>query len=254
METGTNGPINFKPPTGLVPGYWFDDVNNVNDTDSIQLPAACTGTTSTTCAGCSNFVFSPLATPRTGSTSKMAAHITCTLSTQYAGCEMDFQFALKEVGDGGVIAYNNCPTTTQVTAVDISQYTGIQFYALQGTADTAYAHEVKFPEKDTDPHGGTCNTPDGGTASCYNHWMAPILFGASPGTWNLNTVHYSADATKSDLNLEIGWGVVPAPAAFDPTTAYGVNFQAKGPQEGPDAGGTTEQVDFWIDDISFITN
>ena len=250
MATGTNGPINWKPPSPFVSGYWFDDVNNVNTADLITAPASCTGATSATCAGCGNFAFSPLATsiPQ-DATIKNAAHITCTLTTLYAGCEMDLQFALLPVDAGYTVPYNGCSTTSEVEAVDISAYTGIHFWAMMGSTDSAYAHEVKLPDVDTDPHGGTCTESDGGTVNCYNHFQTSILFGTTPGTWGENTWHYSPAAT-SDFVTEPGWGVQGL--VFNPQKVYGINFQAKGPQQGPDAGGMTETADFWIADISFV--
>jgi hypothetical protein len=167
---------------------------------------------------------------------------------------MDLQFALLTVDAGYTVPYNGCSTTSEVESVDISAYTGIHFWAMKGSADTAYAHEVKLPDADTDPHGGTCTAPDGGTSLCYNHWETPIGLGTTPGTWVENTWHYSPAAT-SDFILEGSWGIQTL-TAFDPTHAYGINFQAKGPQvdESPDAGGTPEIADFWIADISFVTN
>jgi hypothetical protein len=253
MSIGTSGPIQFKPGAGLSSGYWFDDVAGAAG-DTMVTPAACTGTQSSG-PGCNNFVFSsplPVPLPATATTtSTQAAHIYCTLSGLYSDCEEAFNFALQADTDGGTQALSDGGTTVAMTAVpfDISKYVGISFYAMLGPNDTSPTHEVKFPDINTDPRGGKCTnaTTPPSTTDCYNYFETPIT--ASAGTWTLNNVYYAGPS--AELELEPGWGVPDT--AFDPTTCYGINFQGKGPQALPDAGGTPIAVDLWIADINFLT-
>jgi hypothetical protein len=232
-------------------GYWFDDVAG-DATDNIIIPAACTGAQSSS-TGCNNFIFSTLTTPlpaSAGTTSTMGAHITCALNSKYSDCEEGFNFAMALDTDGGTQTLSDGGTVPGTTVVqyDISKYAGVTFWALVGPSHDAYATEVKFPDKDTDPRGGLCNA-DGGTSGCYNHFQQTITLEPTGATWTQNTVYFTG--ANSLLEIEPYWGVPVT--AFDPTTVYGINFQAKGPQAAPDAGGTTLNVDLWIADIAFIT-
>jgi hypothetical protein len=235
METGTNGPIDFVPGPGLYGGYWFDDVNNVNTQDVITFPNSCTGAVSAVAPGCVGFTYTPLSPAR--GTSTKGIHITCTLVTQYAGCEVAFEFAQQNqadasaptLADGGV-----GPTPRQTVQYDISKYSGLDFWVLQGSQQSAGVPLlVKVPNKDTDPRGGVCTT-------CYDDFASTI---AATATWQELQFPFA-------LMEQGAWGV-PQATTLDLTTVYGVNFSAKGPQEGPDAGGTPLTADYWIDDVSF---
>jgi hypothetical protein len=266
METTTNGPIllpGINPP--LTPGYWFNFGASVaGDTANPALTV---------------FAFSTLPSPTTtlnGKVSAHAAHQVCTLNGQYDVCGLGFEFAqvpdldagIGDAGDGGDAGRVDAaadagrvdatavdaaagdggdagPSIPRVTVpFDISQYKGIVFWAKTTTADAGTLDlKVQFPDTDTDPRGGVCNSGaafasgPSDTSQCYNSYS---VHRALTGDWQEFTVLFS------ELGIESFGFQFPAP--WNGKQVYGVNWQGQ-KNDAPDAGVLT--VDFWIDDAYF---
>src|SRR5262249_39465772 len=103
-------------------------------------------------------------------------------------------------------------------SLDASKYKGVTFWAMAGAGATT-SLRVNFPDKDTDPSGGTCGT------KCQDHFGAVLTLSSS---WTQQTIQFS------DLKQQ-GWGT--AAASFDAKSAYGVEFMVP--------ANTT--FDLWID-------
>ena len=116
-------------------------------------------------------------------------------------------------------------------AYNASAYKGISFWAKVG-ATASPAVKVSFPDKDTDPAGGTCSTAAGAPANgCYDHWGKHLNL---PTTWTKITIRYT------DLSQDL-WGNLVS--QFDPSTLFRIQWEIP-------AGAT---FDIWVDDISFLT-
>ncbi|MGA7741288.1 MAG: hypothetical protein WBP56_15535 [Polyangia bacterium] len=109
-----------------------------------------------------------------------------------------------------------------------SAYTGIDFWA-KIDAGTTSVLRVAFPDKDTDPDGGLCQTNVTGPTQCYDHYGARITLTT---TWTKYTVPFSS------LSQD-GWG--RPGLAFDPSTLYEVLFQIP----------VDARFGVWIDDVAF---
>ena len=109
---------------------------------------------------------------------------------------------------------------------DASPYAGITFWAK---SDTSQLVRVQLPDKDTDPDGQVC--VGAGTGGCSDHFGKTIV--VTP-QWVKYTVLFSQLS-------QAGWG--RKAASFDPSTAYGIEFQFQ----------LLAAFDCWIDDIAFLT-
>jgi hypothetical protein len=110
-----------------------------------------------------------------------------------------------------------------------SKYTGISFWAKVDPG-TSTVVRVTFPDKDTQPDGGLCQTgSSAGTNGCWDHYGQRI---------NLTTSWARYYVTFSGLTQD-GWG--RSGTGFDPSTIFQVRFQIP--------NGATFGI--WIDDVAF---
>lgn len=148
--------------------------------------------------------------------------------------------------DGGASADAGLPVCKVTVPFDISQYKGVAFWAKAGDLGDAgsVALKVIFPDPDTDPRGGICNSTAAGAggptdlSQCYDSYAETV---AVSGQWTQYQVLFK------DLSLgTFGW---VTPNAFNEQQVYGIDFQL---QDNDPAGSPTENFDFWIDDLYFI--
>jgi hypothetical protein len=131
---------------------------------------------------------------------------------------------------------------------NISQYKGITFWGKAG-ADSAGLDAggipitVEFPDTDTDPRGGVCDSAVAGvpyvgyTGYCYNSYAETVMF---TDEWQQFTILFSQLA----INPTFGY---QHPGPFTGTNVYGIEWQG---QDNIGAGDVT--VDFWVDTVYFI--
>jgi hypothetical protein len=257
METTTHGPIELagiNPP--LTPAYWYN--------------FGATAMTDTATPPINTFTFTAI-TPTTtlnGKTSAHAAYQICGLHAQYDVCGVGFEFAqvpdpdagLPEAGattgdasarDGSADAAADGgdagPSIPRVTVpFDISQYKGIVFWAKTTASDAgALDLKVQFPDTDTDPRGGVCNSvaasASGPTdfSQCYNSYAVHEMI---TGDWTMYTV------LLSDLAIDPTFGF-QGPNPWDGKMVYGINWQA---QKNSDVDAGVVTTEFWVDDVYFI--
>ncbi len=263
METTTHGPIELTGiPSSDSPGYWFNfGANKLLEAgpppDMADPPIM-------------SFAFSALPAPTTtlnGKTSNHAAHQSCTLNSLYDVCGIGMEFAqvnAPDAGDGGAVvdasagagdAGDAGPSIPKVTIpFDISRYKGITFWGRTTTStDDAGLTMVKvlFPDTDTDPRGGVCNSalarasgPDD-TSQCYNSYALSFAFTSD---WQQFTVMF--DDPNFSIASTFGYqGDGGGPPPWTGTNVYGINWQAQD-NAMPDADGVA--TDLWIDDVYFI--
>jgi hypothetical protein len=160
-------------------------------------------------------------------------------------------------GDAGLDGGDSGPPIPKVTVpFDISQYKGITFWAKATVTGDAGALSVKvqFPDTDTDPRGGVCNSGAAfaagpqDTSQCYNSYA--IQMEMVTGEWQQFTVLFT------DLMISPDFGYQD-PSPFVSTDGgpsgnkqvYGINWQA---QRNDLPNGIPEIEDFWVDDVYFI--
>jgi hypothetical protein len=110
-----------------------------------------------------------------------------------------------------------------------SAYHGISFWAKAGATSGSFLR-VSFPDKDTDPLGGSC-TGTTGANSCFDHFGKSI---ALTTTWTKITIRFTELTQQGFGNLV---------SAFDPATLFRISWDIP-------AGAT---FDVWVDDVSFLT-
>jgi|GEM_PF-1760859 len=111
---------------------------------------------------------------------------------------------------------------------DASKYTGISFWA-RVDAGTTSVLRIAFPDKDTFPDGGICQTNVTGPTQCFDHYGARKTLGT---TWQKYTVSFK-EITQD------GWGLQGS--SFDPSSLYEVLFQIP----------VNATFSIWIDDVAF---
>ncbi len=112
---------------------------------------------------------------------------------------------------------------------DASKYTGISFWAKSDISTPPTVLRVTFPDKDTFPDGGICQTNVTGPTACYDHYGSRITLGTG---WKKYTVSFSQISQD-------GWGMQGA--SFDPRSLYEVLFQIP----------VNATFSIWIDDVAF---
>jgi hypothetical protein len=255
METTTHGPIELDagitPPE--TPAYWFNFGASKPEDAGPPLDTADPPLT--------EFVFTALPTPHTtlnNIVSQHAAHEACSLDQLYDVCGIGVEFAqLPDAGDGGDVdatiedagADGDAapPIPEHTVPFDISAYKGISFWGRTATGADAGGLDVKvlFPDTDTDPRGGVCNSSvaraSGPTdlSQCYNSYAEDLTF---TGDWQQFFVMFS------DLAIDPLFGYQGA-QPWSGTNVYGINWQAQD-NLMPDAG--PQPFDVWIDDVYFI--
>ena len=113
---------------------------------------------------------------------------------------------------------------------DAFAYDGITFWA-KIDAGTSQGLRVAFPDKDTQPDGGLCQTNVTGPTECFDHYGKRINLTT---TWTKYTIDFTS------LSQD-GWG--RQGTSFDRRTLYQVLFQI--PVNG--------NFGIWIDDVAFTT-
>jgi hypothetical protein len=148
--------------------------------------------------------------------------------------------------DGGDAA--SIPRVT--VPFDISQYKGITFWG-KAAADSAgldaggLSIKVEFPDTDTDPRGGVCDSAAAGvpyvgyTGSCYNSYAQTVTF---TDEWQEFTILFSQLAIDPLFGYQ-------HPAPWSGTNVYGIEWQGQD-NNAPNMGSVT--VDFWVDTVYFI--
>ena len=114
---------------------------------------------------------------------------------------------------------------------DASAYHSLTFWAKVDPGPGIISRlRVAFPDKDTSPNSGTCQMPDGGAGSCWNHY----------GAWQTFTTEW-AQYTVPFSSLTPRWGESGG-TGFDPASVYGVEFEIP----------VNAIFGLWIDDIGFL--
>jgi len=111
---------------------------------------------------------------------------------------------------------------------DASKYTGITFWG-RVDAGTTSVLRIAFPDKDTFPDGGICQTNVTGPTQCFDHYGTRKTLGT---TWQKYTVSFK-EITQD------GWGLQGS--SFDPSSLYEVLFQIP----------VNATFSIWIDDVAF---
>jgi hypothetical protein len=255
FETTTHGPIELDSgfDAGESPAYWY----NFGDTKPPEAGAPF----DTADPPLESFVFSAVIPPTTTLGTKMsahAAHQACLLNKLYDVCGIGVEFAQVVAPDAGDAAVtvsdasvadggDAAPPIPKVTVpFDISRYKGITFWARTALPDDGTGVDVKvaFPNTQTDPRGGVCDSIangasfNGDTSLCYNSYAKHVTI---TGSWQPYTVLFS------DLQTESFGFVTTVP--FTGTDVYGINWQEQD-NAADDAAG--QPMDLWIDDVFFI--
>jgi hypothetical protein len=156
-------------------------------------------------------------------------------------------------GDGGDAG----PPIPKITVpFDISQYKGIAFWGKAVSPPDAGSLDVKvqFPDTDTDPRGGVCNSEIAGaggpsdTMQCYNSYAEHVQM---TGDWQQFIVLFK------DLKIDPNFGFqTPGPftngeagVVVGSKKVYGINWQAQKNSMTTDGA---ESFDFWVDDVYFV--
>jgi hypothetical protein len=254
MESTTHGPIELDAGfvAGESPAYWFNF-------GASKLPEAGPPPDTAT-PPIMSFTFSAVTPPTTtlnGKTSAHAAHQACTLNTLYDVCGIGMEFAQVIAPDAGPLdaaivdagpdADAGPPIPKITVPFDISRYQGITFWGKTSLPTDATGFDIKvlFPDTDTDPRGGVCNSFDAGasdstdTSQCYNSYAFHVSF---TGDWQQFTVMFS------DLAIDTTFGF-QRPQPWSGTNVYGINWQA---QDNDTDDASAQPMDLWIDDVYFI--
>jgi hypothetical protein len=129
----------------------------------------------------------------------------------------------------------NTPSATQIGSVDVSAYTGIQFYAIIKTGTTGA--RLTVANLYTDPVGGMCTTTPGQPTSCFDH----------PGAQLTITTTWTRYQIPFDGLAQIGFGnKSPVGAQFPKNAITLLKWDIGIPMTG-----ATEQWDLMVDDLTF---
>lgn len=112
-------------------------------------------------------------------------------------------------------------------AYDASTFSGVGFRIKGSTTSGMITFLVPTVQTQTPEYNGTC------TANCEDSYAVNVPVTAD---WTLTSIHWS-DLFQAGFGQEV---------PFDRTSVLGVQWQVEA-EQGPD-------FDFWIDDVSFLTN
>lgn len=276
MEGGGNG-IEWIPPEGLIPGFWWAATDCTEAENISPLPWFVDE---------GGWSYAAVPAPHEtfpGIVSKYAARLRTTSPlVGIWGANTGLDFA-EIPGDGG--AFDGlpsaldaplppdatipdagastadagastdgpaCPANTTFDlggrTVDLSAYSGLTFWAM---ADPAGAKNIRVQlnDRDTDPRGGICNPDESSADACYNGFSAAVLL---TGAFERHTIEFS------NLQQNPTWGYHPDPSILDLHHVYSMNFELDLPictSTGTFmcAGGVPSvSFDFWIDDLYFV--
>jgi hypothetical protein len=237
MEGTGNGPNELpNVPVGESRAYWYNTV----PTGATLAP--------------NPFVYTLLPAPHatvSGVTSLHGAYTGCTLTTQYAYCTEGVDLYQAPV-DGGVLPADAGPEASvpQTTVLsDISQYTGLTFWAMSGVDGGTVSVHTEISDIDTDTRGGKCGLGAPGAAGyyqCSDDFQHTDTYGPTWTQYTISLVGCSTGAATCDLSQR-SFGVVPS-GVFDPQHVYGIKWQADGSQLVDAAPVVTA---YWVDDLYF---
>jgi hypothetical protein len=129
----------------------------------------------------------------------------------------------------------NAPSATQIGSVDVSAYTGIQFYAIMKTGSSGV--RLTVANLYTDPLGGKCMTTPGQPTSCFDHPGAQL---AMSSTWAKYTIPFAS-------LTQLGFGnPSPVGAMFPKNAITLLKWDIGIPMTGP-----TDPWDLSVDDLTF---
>lgn len=129
----------------------------------------------------------------------------------------------------------NTPSTTQVGSVDVTAYTGIQFYAIVNTGPTGA--RLTVANLYTEPVGGLCTTTPGQPTSCFDHPGAQL---AITTTWTKYQIPFAS-------LTQLGFGnPSPIGAMFPRNAIVLLKWDIGIPPSGP-----TPSWELWVDDLTF---
>ena len=119
--------------------------------------------------------------------------------------------------------------------VDVSRWRGVSFWARSSTNATV---RVRFPDVNTDPRGGVCNSDGdevGPDVGCFNDFAADVRLAPS---WQRYEVRFSELA-------QLPWFGLKVPS-FEPRQVYGIAFSMPLAQQAP------EGYEVSLDDLAFF--
>ncbi|HMG57240.1 MAG TPA: hypothetical protein VK601_27260 [Kofleriaceae bacterium] len=129
----------------------------------------------------------------------------------------------------------NALTATQIGTVDVTAYTGVQFYAIVNVGATGARFTVA--NLFTDPLGGRCTATPGQPNSCFDH---PGLALAASTTWTKYQIPFAS-------LTQVGFGnQSPLGAMFPKGAITLVKWDI-----GIPSTGATSAWDVWVDDLTF---
>jgi len=120
---------------------------------------------------------------------------------------------------------------SQAEPVDVSEYTGIEFWARLGGDLSQSSVRVQLQDAATRPEGGVCDPVDGSAEACYNGHgtvLEPL-----DGDWRLYQLPFAKMAQQPD------WG--HRTPTLDTTTLYSIEWQLP----------MNAVFDLWVDDVWF---
>lgn len=129
----------------------------------------------------------------------------------------------------------NALSPTESGSVDVTAYTGIQFYAVVNTAATGA--RLTVADMYTDPAGGRCTTTPAQPTSCFDHPGAQL---AITTAWTKYQIPFAS-------LVQIGFGnVSPVGQMFPKNAITLLKWDIGIPTSGP-----TGPWELWIDDLTF---
>lgn len=142
---------------------------------------------------------------------------------------------------GGTFSYAqlnaslNAPSASQIGSIDVSAYTGVQFYAIINTGTTGA--RLTVADLYTDPLGKLCTTTPGQPTSCYDHPGAQLAIST---TWTKYQIPFAS-------LTQLGFGnPSPVGAMFPKNAITLMKWDIGIPMTG-----TTAPWELWIDDLTF---
>jgi hypothetical protein len=129
----------------------------------------------------------------------------------------------------------NAPSETEIGSVDVTPYTGVQFYAVVNTAATGA--RLTVGDLYTDPVGGLCTTTPGQPTSCFDRPGAQLTITT---TWRRYQVPFAS-------LTQLGFGN-PSPTGqmFPKNAITLLKWDLGIPMTGQ-----TAPWELWVDDLTF---
>jgi hypothetical protein len=129
----------------------------------------------------------------------------------------------------------NTPSASLLGSVDVTAYTGVQFYAIVNTGATGARLTVR--DLYTDPIGGRCNPASGQPTSCFDDPGAQLTITT---TWTKYQIPFAS-------LVQIGFGnPSPVGADFPKNAITHIKWDIGIPMSGP-----TAAWELWVDDLTF---